>query len=1197
MRYYRLKIALVLLNLTFYAFINAQISIGNIQDNQLEMNFLFDKIQSDAHKSIFNLLKIVNRSQIPYAGNLHIAVPREWQFLGETESVITIPPNDSVSIPIRVAITNNALGEIGYSVMATLIQSNGTNNAVSAYFYVTIPRKTDLKAYPEQFIYYIPEYQTKTYFNYQVQNRGNVQELLHLEMKAYNNINVYEDNRDTYIDEFALKSNTDTVVKIPIYTSEVEEDSRQYNRLDIKSYNNDTLYNQTIWFKILKDNYTFRIPENQKCAIIELNGYNIFGISKPSFTFQAKGSILFKKEKELYYYFYDNFENNTYNGKNYGHLNNAYIGFKNRFSDTRIGNAQGNYEQNINGQGISTRLDFGKVIVSGSFLEGVYSDYTGYGGSVSLRNRIANLSFGSVFTENREYNLDTKLAYAGTSFTFLKHNSVGILAGMSEFNGDSTLYKGIGLTLNYDFKSKRFIMGARARYGSPYYTGASGGRLDVRAYARYYLNHKNFLILNFEKQDFNYINYLQFKVTNTRISYSNRIDFAYGKILNNDISYRTGIVGKYESINNLYILSPDSFFNVASIGTYLESNIRFNSIEFLPRIEFSRANLVPYGFDSLNLTPWYNVINVSANLAYKNVGIYSLFKYGANSIFEHYIFSTTKETLKWFFLMPYYKKYFFKKSVLLDFRGNYIVNMNNNEKTFNVNTQLFWYLPHDFTLRFQNSIYNRSKIDLETNIKYTYSNLYFEVGLRKEFNCNQPRFQYHNLKIVFFRDINGDRVKNENEPGIINVLSEIVWDFETNKTKYSNFNDMQFLSDETGSVEYSNIQNGFYILKYQLLNGIIGNFSMEQLTFNFEMDKDKVIYIPYHENNKIIGKIILNRDPLTSLGPLDISNIRVTAEDTKGHTYSALSDKDGNFVLYTPQADHYVVKINNVFYESFDLQQSEFIVKFNGFKQFEITFVFNEKKRKISFSDVKTEGDKNQVMDDLQVIKKTTLTGKIRDAISLEPLDATIQIINNQNNKVVASAISNRLNGNYSISYAAAENYRIEVKSPEHWDHVENLYIEQIISIQNISKDIILNKISDGPKEQTYIIYDEKEQKEFKENFKSGQKIPVNNLNFNEKETRLSPKTYPDLDRLVDLLKKNSTIRIEVAGHADDTGADRTDNLLALRRAKAVARYLVEQGISDKRIEVKSYSNQRPLVPGLNEKARQQNRRVEITVL
>lgn len=1169
-------------------------SFGNLQDNQISISFLFEKIEAEAHSSIFNLVKFTNQSLVPYTGTVNISVPLGWNVIGESQVNVTIPASDSISLPVRVAISKDALGEIGYSVMATLSSANGSNKVYSSYFYVTIPRKTQLISNPAAFIYYIPEYQNKSVLDYKIQNKGNVQELVHLEIRTYDNLFINDSKKGVYTEEFGMKPNSDTTLKISVYNT-FEKDAKLYNRLDIDSYNNDTLYRHTIWFKALKDEYTYTIPQNQKCAIIELNGYNLLSNDQPSFNLQVKGSILFRKDREIYYYSYTDFKNKAYSGLDIGYFNHTYLGFKNRFSDLRIGNVQGNYEQSINGIGANLRLKNKKSNLSLTYLEGTYSDYTAYGGSITLGSKIANIHAGAVLSENRSYALNTRLAYGGTSFPFFKYNVLSIVLAGSEITGISTKFQGVGANLTYDFRSKRLIMGARVRYGSPYYTGLSGGRLDIKSYIRYLISSKSYLAANYNKLDVNYFNYLQYSNPSNRKSTSDRLELAFGTRVNENLSYRTGIISSIEGINSIFITEPDRFFTVTALGLYLENNIKFNEITFLPRIEYFRAYQQPLGVESLQFDLGYNVINISANLATKNAGIYGLFKYGASSIFEHYLFYNNGEILKYFYLMPYYKNYFFNKKIMLDLRGNYIGNINNNEKTFNISTQVFWYLPKDFTIRFQNTIYNRSRIDLNTNIKYTYSNIYFEAGIVKEFNCNQPRFQYHNLKVVFFRDINGDRIKNQNEPGIINVLAEITRDFELNEEKYANFNDGQFLSNEKGEIEYFNIQNGHYILKYQLLNQIIGNFTLEQLTRNFEINKDEVIYIPFQETNKIIGKVILNRDPLTNLGPIDISNIRVVAEDTKGHEYTALTDKDGNFVLYTPLADHYIVKINNVFYESFDLQQSEYIVKFNGFKQFEVTFVFNEKKRRISFTNEVTE-DKTLISDDLQVIRKTTLGGKIRDAISLEPVEAKIQIVDNKSNKVISSAISNRLNGNYSISYVAGENFRIEVKSEGYWDYVENLYIEQIISIQNIAKDIMINKLSDGQKNQTFIIYDQKEEDKFQENFKSGQKIPINNLTFEEKESRLNPNAYPELDRLIELLQKNKSIRIEVAGHADDSDKERINNMIAFRRASAVAKYLNSHGLAEDRIEVKSYSNQRPLVPGRTENVRQKNRRVEIIV-
>ncbi|OQY03742.1 MAG: hypothetical protein B6I20_04430, partial [Bacteroidetes bacterium 4572_117] len=339
---------------------------------------------------------------------------------------------------------------------------------------------------------------------------------------------------------------------------------------------------------------------------------------------------------------------------------------------------------------------------------------------------------------------------------------------------------------------------------------------------------------------------------------------------------------------------------------------------------------------------------------------------GSKGIYNQYYYFNSGYITKWLYIMPSYNKTFFNNKINLDFRANYRYDIALDDKYLAFNTIMNFYLPYEWTLWLLNSVNTNTKRDQVNNSTLRYTTVFFEAGIRKEFNCKQPRFQYYDLNIVFFK-------------------------------------------------------------------------------------------IPYLENNRIIGKVILNRDPLSSLGPIDISNIRVIAEDTQGHSYSALTDKQGNFVLYTPVTDHYILKINNIFYESFDIQQPEYIVKFNGYKQFEVTFVFDEKKKTISYNDPVAEDIK---VEDIKVIRKTTLTGKIRDAISLDPIEAEIKIIDNKSNKVISRTISNRFNGNYNISYAADAHYRIEILSKDYWEYVENLYIEQVISIQNINKDIMLNKIS-----------------------------------------------------------------------------------------------------------------------------------------
>ena len=79
-------------------------------------------------------------------------------------------------------------------------------------------------------------------------------------------------------------------------------------------------------------------------------------------------------------------------------------------------------------------------------------------------------------------------------------------------------------------------------------------------------------------------------------------------------------------------------------------------------------------------------------------------------------------------------------------------------------------------------------------------------------------------------------------------------------------------------------------------------------------------------------------------------------------------------------------------------------------------------------------------------------------------------------------------------------------------------------------------------------------------------------------------------------LKANKNVNIIVEGHADERGTEEYNMALGERRANAVKRYLVSQGVSADRIRVTSYGKSRPAVKGSNEDAWAQNRRA-VTVI
>ena len=77
-------------------------------------------------------------------------------------------------------------------------------------------------------------------------------------------------------------------------------------------------------------------------------------------------------------------------------------------------------------------------------------------------------------------------------------------------------------------------------------------------------------------------------------------------------------------------------------------------------------------------------------------------------------------------------------------------------------------------------------------------------------------------------------------------------------------------------------------------------------------------------------------------------------------------------------------------------------------------------------------------------------------------------------------------------------------------------------------------------------------------------------------------------------LAANSNKRIRLEGHADERGTREYNLALGERRAEGILNYLIVNGASRSQIEMVSYGEERPADRGTNERAYQQNRRVEI---
>jgi OOP family OmpA-OmpF porin len=109
--------------------------------------------------------------------------------------------------------------------------------------------------------------------------------------------------------------------------------------------------------------------------------------------------------------------------------------------------------------------------------------------------------------------------------------------------------------------------------------------------------------------------------------------------------------------------------------------------------------------------------------------------------------------------------------------------------------------------------------------------------------------------------------------------------------------------------------------------------------------------------------------------------------------------------------------------------------------------------------------------------------------------------------------------------------------------------------------------------------------------------VVLSRVLFDLNSSTLRPEAAAELDKIVQGLKSQPTVRVEIGGHTCNIGTEPYNLGLSRRRAEAVQSYLVSHGIDASRLTAEGYGEFSPIVSNDTESGRQQNRRVEFRIL
>ncbi len=95
----------------------------------------------------------------------------------------------------------------------------------------------------------------------------------------------------------------------------------------------------------------------------------------------------------------------------------------------------------------------------------------------------------------------------------------------------------------------------------------------------------------------------------------------------------------------------------------------------------------------------------------------------------------------------------------------------------------------------------------------------------------------------------------------------------------------------------------------------------------------------------------------------------------------------------------------------------------------------------------------------------------------------------------------------------------------------------------------------------------------------------------------IQPGFYSTLDKIANILNRYGKTQLVIVGHTDSTGSDQHNQQLSESRAAAVQQYFLNQGVLPQRLSSYGRGKWEPIASNATPEGRQQNRRVDITIV
>ncbi|OIP82657.1 MAG: hypothetical protein AUK44_07265 [Porphyromonadaceae bacterium CG2_30_38_12] len=913
----------------------------------------------------FNVLKICNPTSQIVAGKLTINGPEDWKIISIGAAEISIPANDTSFIPIHISPSMNAVGGVSYLINANLRTAQRLLMA-SCNLTVAAHSKWDFSVYKNKLFF--TETNPKTTIQIRLANKGNTNEVLKLDYKVGKLLS-FRDNTNVYTEYINLGAYKDTTIYQTISSQVKMTDAQKQRYLNnwketsviITASSDKEIKSTALQMHKLNSVYVNQRNESASPLNVDYQMYNLMSNQPIRTNFRLYGSLLFSKNREIQYStgiqsIYLGSTNEKFNSSRQLLYNLKYISSR---SFTQVGyNVSNSSLHAINGRGVvgqfrfkdNSQLSYALIqnpySLSWAQSVGISKNIKRFSVSTELVNeqaasglyKASSVALGTGFSvfKNHSFTLEVLGSKVGLTLNGLRDTSV---IGFSYRASYSVRYKNFGLRLNTMSSAHNYISNSGLQ--QTYLDGKY--KLNDKVYFTLYGNRQFYATSGYPSNFYNPVNYNSTDYARIAVSfYAGNVIYQVGpnysgssrQVLNSFTNYKNEFVSYQPGLWCAATIKLPGYRSITPNVTI--NNIRFRFRTNDPSLDnFSLNNNLFY---SVGLNYYDNVWRVNA-----------YYTSGSTSDLYRSVQVDEKPTLSSSLqFRPSYENYFFQRKVKLSAYLNYAYYMPSARENISYNVRYDQFLKGGWNLSVSGFMYTNVRVLSNEQGRVSSKDMNVVVGVSKSFNIQQPRQKYHNMKVLFFNDLDGNKQKSDNEPPVRDILVNIEKE-QIKSNERSSIPEINLISDQNGSVTVENLPRDNYKLSFAPASNLEYLYFLngsDQIYYN---NKNGSLYVPLAESYKIKGRIVLQRDPNSTEGKIDLGGVRITATAANGENYAVLTDNTGSFVLSVPNANRFKLKINNVFGQYFQIDNDEIDVQFTQSKTIQVDFTFIEKRREIQF--------------------------------------------------------------------------------------------------------------------------------------------------------------------------------------------------------------------------------------------------------